>query len=612
MWKRNSFFLPVLISGLCLIPTGRATAQASTQLTIIRSGTNVVLKWPSTNAGFTLQSTLNSGAAVWNPVSQTPVVVNNQNTVTNPISGTHQFYRLSFIPPAAGWDTYAAMPDSVNTGTNYPTLTRITNYCYSLTTSAVPSYVRGNFTVMLDDGAMDGQLDANSLVQLNRTNFPGGGSNLVTQIHSFGMKASIFITDGGASNEGLPMPNAGATNNLELNISNMVANWKVDGIRCDPLGTETYQHLCAVMQRIATAAYSNSPSNQQLYFWAQGGYSNSPPSLVQINTLPRNTSIAYGFYPGAPGNTDYMDSWNLAAAMATNFPIKTQSGLQNTSPGWPNNEYWYPQGQNNIGIDVIFATALICDFPPGVGKINGEPAYNAWNTPYLLNSEIWAIDQDPLLLVGQKIPNLGSPTTDSVYVKPLVDGSVAAFFYNANPDVPRTITVNLSQLGFATNKQVLVRDVLNQTNFGIISDSFTFNSIVISNAAQVPYRSLNANWDETNTLDGLVRFIPVSPTTVTDPTYSWTLGTGGDRYTITLSDATVGAKIYHTSSSAKTVAEPALPWTGGTAYGAPFVRNVTPYPQTIWIQARKTGLAPSNLIQIILPAKGSWEGSGSG
>ena len=66
------------------------------QLTITPIGTNVVLTWPTTVSGYSLQSTLNLGpAASWGPVSPLPVVVNGQNTVTNPASGSHRFYRLS-------------------------------------------------------------------------------------------------------------------------------------------------------------------------------------------------------------------------------------------------------------------------------------------------------------------------------------------------------------------------------------------------------------------------------------------------------------------------------------------------------------------------------------
>jgi len=64
-------------------------------LAIIPSGTNVVLMWPTNAIGFTLESTTNLASPHgWNPVSPGPVVTYGQYTVTNPISGTQQFYRL--------------------------------------------------------------------------------------------------------------------------------------------------------------------------------------------------------------------------------------------------------------------------------------------------------------------------------------------------------------------------------------------------------------------------------------------------------------------------------------------------------------------------------------
>jgi uncharacterized repeat protein (TIGR03803 family) len=71
------------------------------QLTVTLSGANLILTWPTNVAGFdytgyTLQSTTNLvSSAVWIPVSPGPVVIAGQNAVTNPASGTQQFYRLS-------------------------------------------------------------------------------------------------------------------------------------------------------------------------------------------------------------------------------------------------------------------------------------------------------------------------------------------------------------------------------------------------------------------------------------------------------------------------------------------------------------------------------------
>jgi len=70
------------------------------QLSISPSGPNVILTWFTNHAGFdytgfTLQSTTNLVSADWTTNSPAPVIVNGQNTVTNPISGIQQFFRLS-------------------------------------------------------------------------------------------------------------------------------------------------------------------------------------------------------------------------------------------------------------------------------------------------------------------------------------------------------------------------------------------------------------------------------------------------------------------------------------------------------------------------------------
>jgi uncharacterized repeat protein (TIGR03803 family) len=65
------------------------------KFTIIPSRTNLILTWPTNYIGFAVQSTTNLASPVWTTNSLVPVVVNGQNVVTNPISGTQQFFRLS-------------------------------------------------------------------------------------------------------------------------------------------------------------------------------------------------------------------------------------------------------------------------------------------------------------------------------------------------------------------------------------------------------------------------------------------------------------------------------------------------------------------------------------
>jgi hypothetical protein len=104
-WGDNYFgqtTVPAGLSGVTAIAAGAYHTVAivgtapQPQLTIIPSGANVILTWPTNAAGFILQSTTNLvSPAVWITNSPAPVVVNGQNAVTNPVSRTQKFYRLS-------------------------------------------------------------------------------------------------------------------------------------------------------------------------------------------------------------------------------------------------------------------------------------------------------------------------------------------------------------------------------------------------------------------------------------------------------------------------------------------------------------------------------------
>jgi hypothetical protein len=68
-------------------------------LSIIADGANMVLTWPDAATGYTTGYTLESATNLLPPVAwQTnatpPIVIGGQNVVTNPISGSQQFFRL--------------------------------------------------------------------------------------------------------------------------------------------------------------------------------------------------------------------------------------------------------------------------------------------------------------------------------------------------------------------------------------------------------------------------------------------------------------------------------------------------------------------------------------
>jgi hypothetical protein len=71
-------------------------------LQIQLAGTNVVVSWPFWAAGFVLESANKLAPPIsWATVTNVPVIVNFQYTVTNQVSGGSRFYRLAQISTVA-------------------------------------------------------------------------------------------------------------------------------------------------------------------------------------------------------------------------------------------------------------------------------------------------------------------------------------------------------------------------------------------------------------------------------------------------------------------------------------------------------------------------------
>jgi uncharacterized repeat protein (TIGR03803 family) len=64
-------------------------------LNIVSTGANIVLTWPTNSSEFTLQCSPSLSPTVWSNVCPAPIVLNGNFTVTNAISGSQQYYRLT-------------------------------------------------------------------------------------------------------------------------------------------------------------------------------------------------------------------------------------------------------------------------------------------------------------------------------------------------------------------------------------------------------------------------------------------------------------------------------------------------------------------------------------
>jgi hypothetical protein len=123
MWPTTGMF-----GGATGIQTGFVLLSAlpKPQLTIVHAGTNVVLAWSTNYAGFSLQVNTDLGSSVWTTNSSIPAGVNGKNTVTNPVSGSQEFFRLAqsnvYSPNIVGYATvnvppgYSLLANPLSTG----------------------------------------------------------------------------------------------------------------------------------------------------------------------------------------------------------------------------------------------------------------------------------------------------------------------------------------------------------------------------------------------------------------------------------------------------------------------------------------------------------------
>jgi hypothetical protein len=82
-------------NGQVCLDTVFGVSASPVKLAMIPCGGNIVLQWPTNAPGVVLQSSPQLGpAAVWTNCPD-PVVVDGDYSVTNPMSGTQQFFRLT-------------------------------------------------------------------------------------------------------------------------------------------------------------------------------------------------------------------------------------------------------------------------------------------------------------------------------------------------------------------------------------------------------------------------------------------------------------------------------------------------------------------------------------
>jgi alpha-galactosidase len=313
--------------------------------------------------------------------------------------------------------------------------------------------------VSLDDCWMNGR-DSSGKLQWNASKFPSGIPALATYVHGKGLKLGIYETPNTTTCVGLyggisPSVAVGSQGH-ETTDAQTFASWGVDYLK--------YDKCTGPLSGFATMGNALRASGRPIFYSINpGDGSGCPPNTCSIN-LPNIANMwRIGFDINASwssmiGLVDQdANLYSYAGPGHWNDPDMMEvgnSGLSDT------------EGQTHFSMWAILAAPLIAG--------NDLRSMSAATKATLTNSEVIAVDQDPLGAQGRLVASPG--TNLQVWSKTLSGTNTRAVALLNRGTGSASITVQWSALGISTGAAT-VRDLWSHTDLGTFSGSYTASSV---------------------------------------------------------------------------------------------------------------------------------------
>ncbi len=290
--------------------------------------------------------------------------------------------------------------------------------------------------VWLDFGWASGARDSDGNLIVDPQQWPHGLAWLTAWLHANGLLAGIY-TDAGAS--GCYRQGVGSLGHYQQD-ANTFAAWGFDAVKVEFCGAGQEGLTPEPQYTQFAEALANNASHRPMLlnvdnFWVPGQIDGTHPSLA---------NSAYSNYRWAP---QFAQSWRTDTDIGFTGDIKFVNVLRNldhdaahpraAAPGhWNDPDYLGPelgmsgaQAQAQMSMWAIVAAPLVLGTDPRT--------LSQASITMLENSQVIAIDQDPLGIQGRPIKQQGSA---QVWVKPLAGGDRAVALLNRGPTAIRITT----------------------------------------------------------------------------------------------------------------------------------------------------------------------------
>ena len=313
--------------------------------------------------------------------------------------------------------------------------------------------------VNLDDCWMNGR-DSSGKLQWNTSKFPSGIPALATYVHGKGLKLGIYEVPNTTTCVGLyggisPSVAVGSGGHETIDAQTF-ASWGVDYLK--------YDHCAAPgLGGFATMRDALKATGRPIFYSINpGDGSGCPPNTCSINlpTIANMWRIGFdinGSWSSMIGLVDQdANLYSYAAPGHWNDPdmMEVGNGLTDT------------EGQTHFSMWAILAAPLIAG--------NDLRSMSAATKATLTNSEVIAVDQDPIGVQGRLVASPG--TNLQVWSKTLSGTNTRAVALLNRGTSTASIAVQWSALGIPSGPAT-VRDLWSHSDLGTFTGSYTASSV---------------------------------------------------------------------------------------------------------------------------------------
>jgi alpha-galactosidase len=310
--------------------------------------------------------------------------------------------------------------------------------------------------VNLDDCWMNGR-DSSGKIRVNATKFPSGMKALADYVHGKGLKMGLYSTPGTKTCAAIYGGYSGGVGSLgyETKDAQTYAEWGIDYLK--------YDKCTASLSGFAPMRDALKATGRSIFYSINpGDGSGCVPGKCSLD-LPKIANMwRIGF--------DINASWSSMIGLADqNEPLYSYAG-----PGHFNDPDMLEVGKlasaeedrAHFSLWAIMAAPLIAG--------NDIRNMSATTKAILTNTEVIAVDQDPLGIQGHIVAGKG--TNQQVWAKKLSGTNTVAVVLLNRGTSAATITAQWSALGIPTGA-AKVRDLWAKTDLGTFNGSYTAVSV---------------------------------------------------------------------------------------------------------------------------------------